>query len=81
MGCDELGQYVQQQIVGNSHEQNRKIIRDRVVDLFKAEQTETGNGIKIEIILKIVKWPFIEHDITYWSFSGRAMLYNGLKNV
>jgi hypothetical protein len=39
MGCDELredfiridkiGQYVQQQIVGNSHEQNRKIIRKR----------------------------------------------------
>ena len=37
--------------------------------------------IKIETILKTIKWLFIEQDITYWSFSGRAMLFNGLQNV
>jgi len=198
MGCDELregfiridkiGQFLQQQVTNNTHEQNRKNIRDKIIDLFKSEQAGTGkgenstrviycveqtdneiiylqrpailnkgfdftvntkdytflaptekqpnrmtktpshesiaillrtirqsnsqdfnliqkaidevyfckdpsvidlsslscnsvNGIKIEIILKIVKWLFVEQDMTYWSFSGRAMLYDGLKNV
>ena len=25
-----------------------------------------------------IKWLFIEQDITYWNWSGRAMFYNGL---
>ena len=39
------------------------------------------NNIDVETILKLIKWLFIEQDVTYWSFSGRKMLYNGLKNV
>ena len=33
----------------------------------------------IEIILLSIKWLFIEQDITYWNWSGRKMLYEGLK--
>jgi hypothetical protein len=185
---DKINIYKQLQINGFTHEQNRKHVRDQIVDLFKSEQAGTGKGedstrviycveqideeiiylqrpailnkgfdftvntknysffsptvkqpnrytktpshksielllnkikshslndliivkeaieqiyfcidpddislvdltndsienIKIETILKVVKWLFIEQDITYWSFSGRAMLFNGLQNV
>lgn len=188
VSVDKIGQYRQQQLDGNTHEQNRKIIKDEIVDLFKAEQAGTGNGVNstriiycveqvgdeiiylqrparlnkgfdftvntknyifraptekqpnrrtktpshksieillktikqnniqdfnlvqnaiqkvyfcedpdnidlsnisnhsvdgftVEALLKVVKWLFIEQDITYWSFSGRAMLYGGLSNV
>lgn len=37
-------------------------------------------GIEIEGILKIVKWLFLEQDVTYWNYSGRAMLYQSLKD-
>jgi hypothetical protein len=35
-------------------------------------------GHPIELILKIVKWLFIEQDITYWNWSGRKMFYSGI---
>ena len=40
-----------------------------------------STGVEIEGILKVIKWLFLEQDITYWNFSGRNMLYNGLKEV
>ena len=39
------------------------------------------DNISIELLLKVVKWLFVEQDITYWSYSGREMLYRGLKSV
>ena len=32
------------------------------------------NGLSIEMLLKILKWLFIEQDITYWNYDGRTML-------
>ena len=40
-----------------------------------------NNGVTVEILLKCIKWLFIEQDITYWSYSGREMLYKELKSV
>lgn len=37
-------------------------------------------GYPIELILKSIKWLFIEQDITYWNWSGRHMLYSALKD-
>jgi hypothetical protein len=37
-----------------------------------------NSGHPIELILKSIKWLFIEQDVTYWNWSGRAMLYSGL---
>lgn len=34
----------------------------------------------IAIIILAIKWLFIEQDVTYWNWSGRAMLMDGLKN-
>lgn len=31
-------------------------------------------GFPVEMILKVMKWFFIEQDVTYWNFSGRRML-------
>ncbi len=39
-------------------------------------------SVEYETLLKTIKWLFIEQDITYWSFSGRAMFKNDIdKNV
>lgn len=51
--------------VWNCHEpddvlQNRKMV-------FK-------KGLEVELLLKILKWLFIEQDITYWNYDGRGML-------
>jgi len=37
-------------------------------------------GHPIETILKSIKWLFIEQDVTYWNWSGRAMLFSHLKD-
>lgn len=31
-------------------------------------------GLPVEMLLKILKWLFIEQDITYWNYDGRGML-------
>ena len=38
-------------------------------------------GHPIDHILKAIKWLFIEQDITYWNWSGRAMLYSKLCEI
>lgn len=39
-----------------------------------------GNQHPIEIILLSIKWLFMEQDCAYWNYSGRQMLYDGLKD-
>ena len=34
----------------------------------------------IEIVVLALKWLFIEQDLTYWNWSGREMMWNGLKD-
>ena len=38
-------------------------------------------GHDSEIVLECIKWLFVEQDITYWHYSGRAMFYNGIKEI
>ena len=38
-----------------------------------------GNQHPIEILLLAIKWLFMEQDCAYWNYSGRRMLYEGLK--
>lgn len=38
------------------------------------------NGLPIDLTLKIIKWFFIEQDITYWNWSGRTMFFEAVKN-
>mgnify|MGYP000975930061 FL=1 len=39
------------------------------------------SGYPIELVLKLLKWFFIEQDVTYWNYSGRRMLYDGLRDA
>lgn len=49
------------------------------------EPTQTkfdfGVGLNTEILLECIKWLFIEQDVTYWNYSGRAMFYGGICGV
>lgn len=42
-------------------------------------EDSVGSPHPIQIILLAIKWLFMEQDCTYWNFSGRAMLFDGLK--
>lgn len=35
-------------------------------------------GYPVDLILKVAKWFFIEQDIRYWNYSGRAMFMSGV---
>jgi len=39
------------------------------------------SGFSFELILKTLKWFFIEQDIRDWNYSGRAMLKSGLDEI
>lgn len=39
------------------------------------------NGYTSELIVKTLKWLFIEQDIRYWNYSGREMLWKGLCEI
>ena len=40
-----------------------------------------SSGLSSELIIKTLKWLFIEQDIRYWNYSGRDMLWNGIKDI
>ncbi|MBI3051538.1 hypothetical protein HYY74_03705 [Candidatus Woesearchaeota archaeon] len=44
---------------------------DKVLMGYKFSFTK---GLSVEALLKILKWLFIEQDITYWNYDGREML-------
>ena len=35
-------------------------------------------GYPVDLILLVTKWYFIEQDIAYWNYSGRAMFMSGI---
>ena len=47
---------------------------DRILNWLKAKNIIFSNGENIDVLLKIIKWMFIEQDIRYWNFSGRIKL-------
>ena len=38
-------------------------------------------GWSYELLLKLLRWLFIEQDITYWAGDGREMLYSAILDV
>jgi len=38
-------------------------------------------GLPVDAILKLLKWLFIEQDLTYWNNSGRRMFMNAIKDI
>lgn len=50
--------------------------RDPFKEKFKFEK-----GYPSDLILECIKWLFAEQDITYWNYSGRAMLFNKIQEI
>lgn len=51
-----------------------------------ANATQFINGLPIlghdyELLLKLIRWFFIEQDITYWSSKGREMFYDAINDL
>ena len=49
---------------------------DRILNRIKIKKVSFSKGEKTEVLLKILKWMFIEQDIRYWNYSGRLKLKN-----
>ncbi len=47
---------------------------ERILDWLYNNNITFLVGEKIDVLLKIIKWMFIEQDIRYWNFSGRSKL-------
>lgn len=63
-----------------------KGVFDKIHDCREVSEKEFSgytfrSGISVELLMKCLKWLFIEQDITYWNRSGREMLYNSLKEL
>ncbi len=55
---------------------------DEIINEYKFLNSTNNEGkLSIEAILKLLKWLFIEQDIRYWNYSGRNMLFGGIKNL
>ena len=39
------------------------------------------SGHSVEVVLRVIKWLFIEQDVTFWNWSGREMFYSKLCEV
>ncbi len=49
--------------------------------ILKSSNLQFREGFSIELLLKILKWLFIEQDITYWNYDGRGMLKQAIDDV
>lgn len=38
-------------------------------------------GLSLDILCETIKWLFVEQDVTYWNYSGRAMFYNAIQEI
>ncbi|MFW9879653.1 MAG: DNA adenine methylase [Candidatus Thorarchaeota archaeon] len=47
---------------------------DRILNRINLKKVAFLEGEKPEVLLKILKWMFIEQDIRYWNYSGRVKL-------
>ena len=47
---------------------------DRILNWLTENRISFDIGENLEILIKVIKWMFIEQDIRYWNFSGRSKL-------
>ncbi len=63
-----------------------KVLLDKTYNCQAISQSEYKQynfaaGFSVELIFKVLKWLFIEQDITYWNRSGREMLYYSVSEL
>lgn len=79
-----------QSIKSSISEQQYECIKTSITNVYNLQEFDVSliNDIffidcdnhqrPVVIIILAIKWLFIEQDVTYWNWSGRAMLMNGL---
>jgi hypothetical protein len=68
-----------------------QILRKAIDDVYGCEEPDDvlikcpdltfNSGLPMDSILKLLKWLFIEQDLTYWNHSGRRMFMEGIKEM
>jgi hypothetical protein len=60
-----------------------KVQIDKIYNCSPPTKTnfDFGAGLNSEILLECIKWLFIEQDVTYWNYSGRAMFHGGICEI
>ena len=53
----------------------RKVYECHDVDKSEYSTLAFSNGLSVDHIVKTIKWLFIEQDVRYWNYSGRAMTW------
>lgn len=48
---------------------------------YDSSEITFSSGLPVILLLEVVKWLFVEQDVTYWNYSGRQMFYNAIKVV
>jgi hypothetical protein len=66
--------------------QRLRAIIDRVYNCDLIQDNEFAafsfqSGYPAELIVKCIKWLFVEQDVTYWNGKGRNMLYGGINAI
>ena len=51
------------------------------VDLEPLNSIHFKSGFPCDLLVKTLKWLFIEQDIRYWNYSGRDMLWKGIYSI
>ncbi len=75
----------------NKKAENQKLYNDlyKIIEktylckkiVFKEINISFRSGYSVELIVKILKWLFIEQDIRYWNYSGREMLWEKINGI
>lgn len=63
------------------YELMEKVYLCQDIDSCSYEFIDFSDGFSVDMILKVLKWLFIEQDIRYWNYSGRDMLWKGICSI
>lgn len=63
--------------------ENLKIEIEKIFNVFPFDLSKINfaSGLPTDILCETIKWLFIEQDVTYWNFSGRAMFYKSISEI
>ena len=56
----------------------KSVFECKEVSVANVRRIRLTKGLNVELLVKVLKWLFIEQDIRYWNYSGREMLWAGL---
>ena len=70
---------------------NYKYLRELIDSVYECEEPDEAlkkypklafrSGLPADAVLKILKWLFIEQDLTYWNNSGRRMFLTAIREL